>query len=101
MVRRITQNDIIKLAEELYKWAGETKAIGTIHGEEFIWYETFKKFISINRATDKHGIKKYADLFRYYGLLEFDVFERVFFKFKKSDNYNITKKSNLGRWLDG
>ena len=99
MVRRITQSDIIKLAEDLYKWVGENKLIGTLHGEEFIWYEDFKRFIMITRATDKHSIKNYRDLLKYYNLMSFDVFERCYFTFKKSDNYKITKKTGLGGWV--
>jgi hypothetical protein len=99
-MRRITQSDVIKLAEELYKWSGENSLIGTMQGDEFIWYDDFKKYIMINRATDKHSIKNYRDLMRYYGLLEFDVFDRVYFKFKHSDKYKINKKTGLGGWME-
>jgi hypothetical protein len=100
MGRRITHDDAISLAENLYKWSGENELIGTLSGEEFIWYDYFKKFIFMNKGTDKHTIKKYRDLMRYYGLLEFDVFDHVFFKFRTNKDYKINKKTGLGGWLD-
>jgi len=100
MTLRITQSDVIKLAEDLYNWANGKSIIGKINGEEFIWFDHFKQFIFMTRTTDKHGVKKYRDLFRYYGLLEFDVFDRVYFKFKTNDKYKITKKTGLGAWVN-
>jgi hypothetical protein len=99
-MKRITQSDAIDLAEALYKWSGENGLIGMLQHEEFIWYDYFKKFIFLKRGTDHHTINKYKDLFRYYGLLEFDVFDHVFFKFKHNEGYKITRKTALGAWIN-
>jgi hypothetical protein len=100
MANRITHSDAISLAEKMYKWAGENELIGSLSGREFIWYDYFKKFIFIERGTDHHTINKYKDLFRYYGLLEFDVFDHVFFKFRTNKDYKINRKTGLGGWIE-
>jgi len=97
MVRRFTENDAIKWVNEFYNWCVKEGTIGEIQGRSFVWYDQFKKYVFLTRGSDKHTIYKYRDFMRLFNLLAFDVFDRVYFKFKENNN----KQNELKRWFNG
>jgi hypothetical protein len=98
--RRFTQGDAVKWVQDLWVWANNEQLVSMLQGKPFIWYEYFKKYVFLTKGIDKHTVYAYRDTMRLYGLLEFDVFEHVFFVFKDSPIFKQeNNKMGLGGWV--
>jgi hypothetical protein len=101
MVKRFDQSDAVKWVQDFWVWANDEHKVNMMDGKPYVWYDLFKKRVYMTKGIDKHTVYTYRDIMKLYGLLEFDVFERVFFTFKNSALFKEeANKGGLGGWLE-